>query len=182
DKKNQRKVLDCIKKDLEKLANLDDFDMARKRKAQAILDDWKSKILPRQKNTNTSLLEHQETINTEGTSTRKGEPSSAGMRLREKRNSEYQDKPKKIKTNKEMKISSSSLAGSLSSSQSSIIQQTPNLVTDNDEVEQMQMSEGDFNKFTKVFQKLENTKKWVLISRKVVEDELYKFGMRYNYK
>lgn len=39
--KNRRKVLDCIKKDLEEVANLDDFDMARKKKAQHILDDWK---------------------------------------------------------------------------------------------------------------------------------------------
>ncbi|PKK63744.1 hypothetical protein RhiirC2_666905 [Rhizophagus irregularis] len=44
------------------------------------------------------------------------------------------------------------------------------------------MSEEDFNKFTKAFQKLENTKKWVLTSGKVVEDELYKFGMRCNYE
>ena len=53
---------------------------------------------------------------------------------------------------------------------------------DSDEVEQVQMSEEDFNKFTKAFQKLENTKKWILISRKVIEDELYKFGMRCNYE
>lgn len=82
--------------------------------------------------------------------------------------SEYQDKPKKIKTNKETKISSSSPAGSLSSSQSSITRQTLDLVTDDDEVEQVQMSEEDFNKFTKAFQKLENTKKWGLTSGKVV--------------
>ncbi|CAB4408687.1 unnamed protein product [Rhizophagus irregularis] len=104
--------------------------------------------------------------------TRKGEISSAGMRLREK---------KKIKTNKEMKIrSSSSPAGSLSSSQSSISRQIPDLVIDSNEIEQVQMSEKDFNKFTKAFQKLENTKKWVLTSGKVVEDELYKFGMKCN--
>ncbi|CAG8476978.1 14049_t:CDS:10 [Ambispora leptoticha] len=241
----KRKVLDCIKKDLEEVANLDDFDMTRKRKAQDILDNWKfdawrklgllassDELLVRrlnwtaQKNPKRSGAKienlqvkkikqfnhatqfnnshnimfggHQEIINTEGTSTQEGEPSSAGMRLREKKKvcyiesptvtdssgSEYQDKPKKIKTNKETKIrSSSSPAGSLSSSQSSIPRQTPDLVTDSDDiVEQVQMSEEDFNKFTKAFQKLENTKKWVLTSGKVVEDELYKFGMRCNYE
>ena len=83
-----------------------------------------------------------------------------------------------------MKIkSSSSPAGSSSSSiQSNSQRQTPDLVKDSDEVEQVQMSEEDFNKFTKAFQKLENTKKWILTSRKVVEDELYKFGMRCNYE
>ncbi|CAG8597602.1 9468_t:CDS:10 [Ambispora gerdemannii] len=245
---NRRKVLDCIKKDLEEVANLGDFDMTRKRKAQDILDDWKfdawrklgllassdellvrrlfSKNWTAQKNPKRSGAKienlqvkkikqfnhatqfnnshnimfggHQEIINTEGTSTQEGEPSSAGMRLREKKKvcyiesstvtdssgSEYQDKPKKIKTNKETKIrSSSSPAGSLSSSQLSIPRQTPDLVTDSDDiVEQVQMSEEDFNKFTKAFQKLENTKKWVLTSGKVVEDELYKFGMRCNYE
>lgn len=54
---------------------------------------------------------------------------------------------------------SSSSAGSLSSFQSSIPWQTSDLVTDSDEVKQVQMSEKDFNKFTKAFQKLENTKK-----------------------
>ncbi|CAB4400787.1 unnamed protein product [Rhizophagus irregularis] len=219
---NRRKVLDCIKKDLEDVANLDDFDMTRKRKAQDILDDWKNWTAQKSPKRSGAKIEnlqvkkikqfnhatqfnnshnimfggHQEIINTEGTSTREGEPSSAGMRLREKKKvcytesptvtdssgSEYQDKPK-IKTNKETKIrSSSSPAGSLSSSQSSIPRQTPDLVTDSDEVEQVRMSEEDFNKFTKAFQKLENTKKWVLTSGKVVEDELYKFGMRCNYE
>lgn len=55
-------------------------------------------------------------------------------------------------------------------------------MTDNDEVEQVQMSEEDFNRFTKAFKNLENEKKWVLTSGKVVEDELYKFGMRCNYE
>ncbi len=36
---NKRKVLDCIKKDLEEVANLDDFDMTCKKKAQDILDN-----------------------------------------------------------------------------------------------------------------------------------------------
>ncbi|CAI2193859.1 18317_t:CDS:2, partial [Funneliformis geosporum] len=141
---------------------------------------------------------HQETTNTEGISSQEGEPSSTGMKLREKKKieytesstetnssgSEYQEKPKKIKTNKEMKIkSSSSPAGSSSSSiQPGSQRQTPDLLTDSDEVERVQMSEEDFNKFTKVFQKLENKKKWVLTSGKVVEDELYKFGMRCNYE
>jgi hypothetical protein len=83
-----------------------------------------------------------------------------------------------------MKVkSSSSPAGSSSSSiQPNSQRQTPDLVTDSDEVEQVQMSEEDFNKFTKAFQKLENTKKWILTSEKVVEDELYKFGMKCNYE
>ncbi|PKY49402.1 hypothetical protein RhiirA4_465379 [Rhizophagus irregularis] len=117
--------------------------------------------------------------------TRKGEISSAGMRLREKKKVCYPESltvtDSSIKTNKEMKIkSSSSPAGSLSSSQSSISRQIPDLVIDSNEIEQVQMSEKDFNKFTKAFQKLENTKKWVLTSGKVVEDELYKFGMKCN--
>ena len=80
--------------------------------------------------------------------------------------------------------SSSPPAKSFSSTQSSIPRQTPDLVTDtdSDEIEQVQMSEEDFNKFTKAFQKLEDSKKWVLTSGKVVEDELYKFGMRCNYE
>ena len=83
-----------------------------------------------------------------------------------------------------MKVkSSSSPAGSSSSSiQPNSQRQTPDLVTDSDEVEQVQMSEEDLNKFTEAFQKLENKKKWVLTSGKVVEDELYKFGMRCNYE
>ncbi|KAF0517978.1 hypothetical protein F8M41_016822 [Gigaspora margarita] len=178
--KNRRKVLDCIKKDLEEVANLDDFDMARKKKAQHILDDWKTWTGQKNPKRSAAKIENFQVKHTEGTSTRKGEPSSAGMRLREKKKvgyfesptmtdssgSEYQDKPKKIKTNKETKISSSSPAGSLSSSQSSITRQTLDLVTDDDEVEQVQMSEEDFNKFTKAFQKLENTKKWGLTSGK----------------
>jgi len=56
------------------------------------------------------------------------------------------------------------------------------LITDSDKVKQVQMLKEDFNKFTKVFQKLDNIKKWVLISEKVIEDELYKFGMRCNYE
>ncbi|PKK58077.1 hypothetical protein RhiirC2_347831 [Rhizophagus irregularis] len=44
------------------------------------------------------------------------------------------------------------------------------------------MTEVDFNKFTEVFQQLKDNKKWILKSGKVVEDELYKFGMRCHYE
>ena len=89
-----------------------------------------------------------------------------------------------IKLNKETKIrSSSSSVRSLSSIQLNILRQIPDLVIDGDEVEQVQMSEKDFNKFTKAFQKLENTKKkWILTFGKIIEDELYKFSMRCNYE
>ncbi|CAG8442209.1 10325_t:CDS:2 [Acaulospora colombiana] len=124
---------------------------------------------------------HQEIINIEGTSTQEGEPSSAGMRLREKNKvcyiesptvtdssgSEYQDKPKKATY----------------TVPSQVFHDKHRICTDSDDiVEQMQMLEEDFKKFTKAFQKLENTKKCVLTSGKVVEDELYKFGMRCNYE
>ena len=40
--KNQRKLLDSIKKDLQKVANLvSDFDETRRHRAQEILDQWK---------------------------------------------------------------------------------------------------------------------------------------------
>ncbi|RGB28441.1 hypothetical protein C1646_819106 [Rhizophagus diaphanus] len=224
--KDLKKVMDYIKKDLQKVADFDsEFEVMRKRKAREILDDWKNWTTTRKNVKRSSDMKigrlqvkkikqfgnhatqlnnshiifggHQETTSTEGISSQEGEPST-GMKLREKKKidytesptemdssgSDYQEKPKKIKTNKGMKIkSSSSPAGSSSSSiQSNSQRQTPDLVKDSDEVEQVQMSEEDFNKFTKAFRKLENTKKWILTSGKVVEDELYKFGMRCNYE
>lgn len=40
--KNRNRILDCARKDLEQVAISDsNFDMARKKKAQDILDNWK---------------------------------------------------------------------------------------------------------------------------------------------
>ncbi|KAG9294207.1 hypothetical protein G9A89_021566 [Geosiphon pyriformis] len=82
----------------------------------------------------------------------------------------------------ESKKCSSSLAGSSNSVQQSNPQETSDLVTDDDRVEKVQMSNMNFNRFTEEFQKMENNKKWSLASQKVVEDEFYKFGMRCRYE
>ncbi|KAG9294151.1 hypothetical protein G9A89_021510 [Geosiphon pyriformis] len=86
------------------------------------------------------------------------------------------------KKNKVQIESSSSLVRSSNSVQQSNPQETSDLVTDDDRVEKVQMSNMDFNRFTEEFQKMENNKKWVLASQKVVEDELYKFSMRCRYE
>lgn len=44
------------------------------------------------------------------------------------------------------------------------------------------MTALDYDKFTGEFQKLENDKKWDLSTGKIVEDELYKFGMKCRYE
>ena len=40
------------------------------------------------------------------------------------------------------------------------------------------MSHVDFTKFTEAYEQMDSTKKWVLSSGKVVEDELHKFGLK----
>ena len=40
------------------------------------------------------------------------------------------------------------------------------------------LEEVDLVKFKRIYEKMEDQKKWILSSGKVVEDELYKFGIR----
>ncbi|CAG8572283.1 13057_t:CDS:2, partial [Cetraspora pellucida] len=76
-----------------------------------------------------------------------------------------------VKVNGEInEISSSSVAKSSRPT-------APDLVIDNNGIEQIRVSNMDYDNFTKAFQELDDSKKWVLRSGKVVEDELYKFGM-----
>ncbi|CAG8585583.1 12542_t:CDS:10, partial [Cetraspora pellucida] len=85
-------------------------------------------------------------------------------------------KRKLIKVNKEInEISNSSVAKSNRPTE-------PDLVIDNNGIEQNRVSNMDYDNFTKAFQELDDNKKWVLRSGKVVEDELYKFGMKCNDK
>jgi len=44
------------------------------------------------------------------------------------------------------------------------------------------LSELDFKEFDKIYQKMDNTRKWVLTTKKIVEDELYKFGKKCHYE
>ncbi|CAG8629318.1 35085_t:CDS:1, partial [Gigaspora margarita] len=44
-KGNRTKILDSIKKDLQKVVVSTDFDNARKSKAQKIIDQWKIKVI-----------------------------------------------------------------------------------------------------------------------------------------
>ncbi|CAI2182542.1 12681_t:CDS:2 [Funneliformis geosporum] len=168
--KDLKKVMDYIKKDLQKVADFDsEFEVTRKGKAREILNDWKPYNTWRTPRNNKYRRDF-----------------STGMKLRGKKKidytksptetnssgSEYQEKPKKVTYTSvfqnEIKSSSSPARSSSSSIQPGSQRQTLDLLTDSDEVERVQMSEEDFNKFTKVFQKLENKKKWVLTSEKVV--------------
>ncbi|CAG8435191.1 4602_t:CDS:2 [Funneliformis mosseae] len=55
-----------------------------------------------------------------------------------------------------------------------------NLTTNAINSEKIQMSAEDFSKFVNIYQIMDNSKKWALTTGKIVEDELYKFDMRYN--
>ena len=40
------------------------------------------------------------------------------------------------------------------------------------------MKQIDYDRFTSTFNRMENEKKWILSTGKVIEDELHKFGLR----
>ncbi|CAG8470975.1 13651_t:CDS:2 [Racocetra persica] len=85
------------------------------------------------------------------------EPSSTVMKLRKKKKIDYSESPTEKKS-----------SGSEYQEKQEKLKKIT--YTNNNEIEKVQMSEKDFNKFTKVFQKLEDSKKWVLKSEKIVED------------